>query len=126
MAGVKISLATAITALLLTASTATAAPVTVEAETLSLPAGSGQVVTGGLKIWSTASASGSVTSRATRRITVRARGELCAGAPRMIVSVDGRVALDTLVGSTTWSDFAADLSLADGPHTLTVRFDNDA
>jgi endoglucanase len=122
---VKTSLATAIIALLITASGATAAPVTIEAETLSLPTGSGQVVTGGLEIWSTATASGSVTSRATRRITVRARGEQCDGAPRMIVSVDGRVALDTLVSSTTWTDFAADLSLADGAHTLTVRFDND-
>jgi endoglucanase len=122
---VKTSLAIATTALLLAASTATAAPVTVEAETLSLPSGSGQMVTGGLKIWSTATASGSVTSRAARRITVRARGEQCAGAPRMIVSVDGRTAIDVNVGSTAWSDYAADLALADGSHSLNVRFAND-
>jgi hypothetical protein len=114
------------TALLaLTAATATAAPVAVEAETLTLPSGSGQVVPGGLKIWSTATASGSFTSRATRRITVRARGEQCAGAPRMTVSVDGRVALDVNVTATSWTDYAADLALNDGLHSLTVRFAND-
>ncbi len=122
----KLPLAVATAALLITASPAAAAPVTVEAETLSLPSGSGQVVPGGLKIWSTATATGSVTSRATRRITVRARGEQCNGAPRMIVSVDGRVALDVSVSATSWTDYAADLALADGTHTLTVRFDNDA
>jgi hypothetical protein len=114
------------TALLaLTAATATAAPVAVEAETLTLPSGSGQVVPGGLKIWSTAIASGSFSSRATRRITVRARGEQCAGAPRMTVSVDGRVALDVNVTATSWTDHAADLALNDGSHSLTVRFAND-
>jgi endoglucanase len=132
---VKISLSAAAAAslLLLTTSSATAASVSQEAETLSLPSGTGQVVadssaSGGraLKIWSTATASGSVTSRATRRISVRARGEQCDGAPRMIVAVDGRTAVDAKVGSTGWSDFAADLSLDDGSHTLTVRFDNDA
>jgi endoglucanase len=131
---VKISLPAVATATLLalTASPAAAAPVTTEAETLTLPAGSGQVVSDSaaaagraLKIWSTATASGTVSSRATRRITVRARGEQCAGAPRMVVAVDGRTALSVSVGSTQWSDFAADLPLADGPHALTVRFDND-
>jgi endoglucanase len=123
---VKLPLAIAGSLLALTASTAAAAPVAVEAETLSLPPGTGQAANGALKIWSTATATGSVTSRATRRISVRARGEQCDGAPRMIVSVDGRVAVDVQVGATSWTDYAADLSLADGGHTLTVRFDNDA
>ena len=122
----KLPLAVATAALFITASPAAGAPVTLEAETLSLPSGSGQVVPGGLKIWSTATATGSVTSRATRRITVRARGEQCNGAPRMIVLVDGHTALDVNVSATSWTDYAADLSLADGAHTLTVRFDNDA
>jgi endoglucanase len=100
--------------------------VTVEAETtLSLPAGTGQVVPGALKIWSTATATGAISSRASKRITVRARGEQCNGAPRMIVSVDGRVALDVKVSATTWTDYAADLPLNDGAHSLAVRFDND-
>jgi hypothetical protein len=120
----KLALATT-SALLICAAPAAAAPVTVEAETLSLPAGTGQAASGALKIWSTATATGAVTSRATRRITVRARGEQCGGAPRMIVSVDGRVALDLNVGATSWTDYAADLALSDGSHTLNVRFNND-
>jgi endoglucanase len=118
-------LALAAAALLTTASSAAAAPVGVEAETLALPSGTGQAVSGALKIWSTATATGSMTSRATRRITVRARGEQCEGAPRMVVSVDGRVALDVKVGSTSWSDYAADVALSDGPHSLAIRFEND-
>jgi endoglucanase len=115
----------ALAALLICAAPAAAAPVTVEAESLSLPPGTGQVVPGALKIWSTATATGSITSRASKRITVRARGEQCSGAPRMIVSVDGRVALDVNVSATSWTDYAADLPLNDGTHTLAVRFDND-
>jgi len=115
----------ALIALLLLAAPAAAAPVTVEGETLSLPAGTGQAVPGALKIWSTATANAVVTSRATRRIAVRARGEQCSGAPRMIVSVDGRTALDVSVKATSWTDYAADLPLDDGLHSLTVRFDND-
>src|SRR3954447_7840416 len=111
--------------MLIAAAPAAATPVTTEAETLSLPPGSGQGASGALKILSTATATGTVASRATRRITVRARGEQCGGAPRMIVSVDGRVALDVNVGATAWTDYAADLPLADGTHSVTVRFDND-
>jgi endoglucanase len=125
VAGVTLKLALATTALLIAAAPAAAAPVTVEAETLTLPAGAGQAASGALKIWSTATAAGPVTSRATRRITVRARGEQCSGAPRMIVSVDGRVALDVNVTATTWTDYAADVALGDGSHTLAIRFDND-
>ena len=121
----NLKLALATTVLLICATPAAAAPVTVEAETLSLPAGTGQAASGALKIWSTATATGAVTSRATRRITVRARGEQCSGAPRMIASVDGHVALDVKVGSTSWTDYAADLPLNDGSHSLSVRFDND-
>ena len=114
------------------ASPAGAAPVTTEAETLSLPAGTGAIVSDSsalngkaLKLWSTTTASGTVTSRASKRITVRARGEQCSGAPRMIVKVDGATALDVTVGSTSWTDYAADLPLSDGAHAITVRFDND-
>ena len=124
--------AAAALAALTIASTAGAAPVTSEAETLTLPAGTGAVVSDAtassgkaLKIWSTATGSGSISSRASKRITVRARGEQCSGAPRMIVKVDGAVALDVSVGATAWSDYAADLALPDGTHAITVRFDND-
>lgn len=115
----------ALAALLIYAAPAAAAPVTVEAETLALPAGAGQAGAGALTLWSTATASGSFVSRATKRITVRARGEQCLGAPRMVVAVDGQVAIDAQVAATAWTDYAADLPLSDGTHTLTVRFAND-
>jgi endoglucanase len=129
----SLAAAAATTSLLATAPAALAAPVTLEAESLSLPAGTGQVVSDGaasggraLEIWSNATASGTVTSRATKRITVRALGQQCNGAPRMVVAVDGRTALDVQVGATSWTDYAADLPLSDGSHSITVAFTNDA
>jgi endoglucanase len=118
--------------LLAAAPAARAATVTAEAETFSLPSGSGQVIGDAsasagraLEIWSNAAATGTVTAQATSSITVRARGQLCSGAPHMVVSVDGRVALDTDVAATSWSDYSAALALADGAHTVSVRFTND-
>lgn len=112
--------------------TAVAAPVAVEAESLTLPSGSGRTVSdaaasGGsaLKIWSTASATGSFAARATRRVAVRARGQACEDAPRLRVSVDGRRVFEAAVGTGTWTEYAGDVSLADGTHTLTVGFVND-
>jgi len=111
---------------------ASAAPVAVEAETLTLAASSGRTLSdssasGGraLEISSTASATGSFIAQATRRISVRARGQACEGAPRMKVSVDGRTVFETAVGTSTWADYAGDVSLADGSHTLSVGFVND-
>lgn len=111
---------------------AAAAPVAVEAENLTLTSGSGRtlgdaVASGGraLEIWSTASATGAFTARATRRVAVRARGQACEGAPRMRVGVDGRTVFETAVGTSTWTEYAGDVSLADGAHTLTVGFVND-
>ena len=109
---------------------ASAAPVTVEAE--SLATGSGGTFADGaassgraLRIWSNGAATGTLQSRATRRISVRARGEICDGAPRMVVSVAGKVVLDQSVSATAWTEYAADASLADGAHALEVRFSND-
>lgn len=103
----------------------------VEAETLKLAASAGRVVTdpaasGGrvLEIRTTASATGSFVSRATRRLAIRARGVSCEGSPRIRVAVDGRTVLETTAGSA-WTDHAADLALADGTHTLAVSFLND-
>ena len=125
-------LAAALAATAACPSIAAAAPVTTEAESLTLGGSVGATfadtsASGGraLKLWSTGGGSGTVTSRATRRISVRARGESCDGAPRMAVRVDGKTVLETSVGATGWTEYAADLPLADGPHALEVRFTND-
>jgi endoglucanase len=114
-------------------STAGAATLTTEAESLALSASSGMVrqdasASGGrsLLLWSSASATGSVTTRSARRISVRVRGDQCAGAPEVAVEVDGRRLITAAVASTTWTSVATDAALADGAHALTVRFTNDA
>ena len=115
------------------ASTAAAATTTMEAETLPPTAGAGtsfadSTASGGrgLLLWSNGSATGTVTTTAARRLVVRARGDQCAGAPRMAVAVDGRTVLDVAVPATAWADYAVDLGLANGAHRLDVSFANDA
>ncbi|MGZ6640491.1 MAG: glycoside hydrolase family 6 protein [Solirubrobacteraceae bacterium] len=126
-------LPTALLALLAAAPAAQAAVTTVPAESLTISSRAGvdyadATADGGSAalIWSNGSASGPVTTRAARRISVRAKGDQCSGAPHMVVAVDGRTVLDVTVPVTTWTAYAADAALPDGAHTLSVRFTNDA
>ena len=111
---------------------ATAATTTLPAESLSLTPGAGTVFSdsaagGGsaLLIWSNGSASGTATTTGARSLVVRARGDQCAGAPHMVVTVDGRTVLTQDVGMSTWAAYGTDLSLADGSHSIKVAFTND-
>ena len=120
-------------AVLAVPTSAGAATLTTEAETLSLSSSSGMVRTdtsasGGrsLLIWSSATATGTVTTKAARRLSVRVRGDQCLGAPEVAVDVDGKRVITAGVSSTTWTSVATDLALADGAHTVAVRFTNDA
>jgi endoglucanase len=110
-----------------------AATSVVEAETMSLPSWGGMTVSepsasGGreLLIWSNATATATVTTTAARRLVVRVRGDQCQGAPQMTVRVDGRVLLTQSVSSTTWTTAGGDVALANGSHSVSVSFDNDA
>ena len=103
-----------------------------EAEAMALPAEAGQVfadpaASGGqaLLVWSNATASGPVATGSANRVTVRARADLCEGAPRMQLAVDGAVVLTTTVAATTWSAYTAVVALSPGTHTLAVGFTND-
>jgi len=59
-------------------------------------------------------------------LTVVAKGDQCNGAPTMIVKVDGTTILNSqAVTSTSWADYSANVSLATGSHTLSIRFNND-
>jgi endoglucanase len=105
----------------------------VEAETMSLPSWGGTTVSEPsasagreLLIWSNATATTTVTTTAARRLDVRARGDQCQGAPQMTVTVDGRAVLTQSVSSTTWTTVGADVALANGSHSVSVSFDNDA
>ena len=124
------SLTCTLLAAALSPAAAAAAPVTVEAESLATGSGgtfadAGATAGRALRIWSNGAATGTLSSRATRRVSVRARAERCDGAPRMRVTVAGKVVLDQTVSATSWTEYAADVSLADGAHALEVRFTND-
>jgi endoglucanase len=60
-----------------------------------------------------------------QQVWVKARGDQCAGTPRMAVSVDGRTVLTRDVTASTWTVFSASVGAADGPHTVNVAFTND-
>ncbi len=105
---------------------------TIEAETLALPAGSGEVFSDGgasggsaLLIWSNAEATKRVASPASNGLVVRVRGDVCEGAPRMVVKVDGAEVLSKEVPETGWTDHAATGALASGEHDIAVAFTND-
>jgi endoglucanase len=115
------------------AASASAATTVREGESLSLAASAGMTFSDGaasggraLLIWSNATASGSLSTTAARRLVVRARGDQCGGAPRMSVAVDGRTVLDVAVSASAWTDYGADVGLANGAHTLAISFTNDA
>lgn len=78
-----------------------------------------------LKIWSTASATGSVKTVTTVRIDIRARGDQCQGPPVMSVRVDGIVVGRSRVSNSTWSTFSYSHHLRAGEHEVTVDFTND-
>ncbi|MDQ3769553.1 MAG: glycoside hydrolase family 6 protein, partial [Actinomycetota bacterium] len=103
-----------------------------EAETMSLPSWAGMVrsdssASGGrsLLIWSDASAKATASLPAGGELVVRARGEQCDGAPRMVVSIDGRKVLDRTVPERAWTDVRVPVDLPAGRHDVAVAFTND-
>jgi hypothetical protein len=110
---------------------ATAASPSIQGESAALPSSQGQiradpVAVGGraLIIWTNGTATGSV-SGAANSVTVRARGDQCAGAPQMTLTVDGRAVLSAAVPATAWTDYSAPVALATRAHQLGVSFAND-
>ena len=110
------------------------ADTTVQAERLTLaPAGAGAVVRGAdaqrgkaLRIWGEGAAARSVsTAGRTVLLRVRARGERCDGAPRVLVEVDGIRRLAARVTSRRFATYRAIVRLRPGAHTVAVRYPND-
>lgn len=59
-------------------------------------------------------------------VTVRARGELAGDqAPRMVLKVDGIAVATFDVGTSTFADFAANVTLASGDRVIAIAFTND-
>jgi predicted xylan-binding protein with Ca-dependent carbohydrate-binding module/glycosyl hydrolase family 16 len=106
---------------------------TIEAETMSLPGGTGQAIDDAnasagkaLLIWSNASATATAAINVpVTKVVVRARGESCQGAPRMVVNVNGQNVLSKRIYATAWTDYTINLSLPAGSHALKVSFNND-
>ncbi len=128
-----LALATTAAALTLVPGTALA-DTGIQAESLSLSSSrvgavlSDSAAQGGkaLKIWSNGSASKSVNvGQGTVKVTARARGQMCSGAPQMSVYVDGVRRIATSVSSTSYSAYSASVALPAGTHSIRVSFTND-
>jgi len=109
-----------------------AATGTLEGERFSLSPVAGQAygdagASGGraLLIWNNATASTSVTASVPARLTVRARGDQCAGAPAMAVRVDGVRVLSASVSSSAFTTYQTGGDVAPGAHTVSVSYTND-
>jgi hypothetical protein len=59
------------------------------------------------------------------QISVRARGDQCEGAPRMIVRIAGQVVLGAEVTNTRWQVFTAEVSIASGSGAVSITYPND-
>jgi hypothetical protein len=75
---------------------------------------------------SNGTATGSIAlNAATTQIVVRARGQVCRGAPHVTVAVDGSQVLSADVSSGTYADYPVAAALAVGKHAIAVSFTND-
>lgn len=125
--------ALALTATLGLGSTAQAADSKINATSLSLPRSGGSAFADanaaqgkGLVLWSNASASGQFTSDGSNNtLSVRAKGDQCGGAPRMVISVDGTKVLETEVAAVYWNTYSAPLTVPAGVHSVSIAFVND-
>lgn len=57
-------------------------------------------------------------------LRIRARGDSCGGAARMVVSLDGRKVMSRLVSTKRWNSYSADLNISSGSHRVTTKFTN--
>jgi hypothetical protein len=112
---------------------ASAAVTSLEAESMAVtPAGSGSVysdatASGGaaLGLWTSAQATTNVSlSAPASAVSVRAKGQLCKGAPAMTVSIDGKATGATAVSATVWTEYSVAVTIPAGAHTLSVAFAN--
>ena len=114
------------------ASAATTAA-SIEAETMSLPSGSGQVfdaadASGGkaLLVWSNATATGNVNvAGSADQIKVRVKADQCYGSPQMTVNVNGTQVIQEWVWQTGYADYAVPVGLAQGSYKVEISMGHD-
>jgi len=115
--------------------TATAAT-TFEGESMVLPSNAGRRNTdasasGGQRLFilgitgGVATATKTVTTAAGKGMTIKARGDLCNGAPIMSVKMDGKALFSATVNGTSYMDYSFATPIAAGSHAFEVAFIND-
>lgn len=72
-----------------------------------------------------ATAAQSVTLPAFTGLVIRAKGDQFLGAPKMAVSVDGKLVSKVSVRSKEWTDYSVAVAGAAGAHTVSIAFTND-
>ncbi len=103
-----------------------------QAEKMSLASSSGgafsdRAASGGaaLLIHSNATATKRVTTTKANRLVVRARGDQCGGAPRMVVKVGSTRVLSRSVSATRWKNYPVRIAPVSGTRTVKISFTND-
>jgi hypothetical protein len=106
--------------------------VMVEAESLTLPAGTSVVTDnsaqGGKAILMAQNgrATGTVSSEyPITQVAVRAKSQSCRGNAEIKIVIDGKTTMITTISSTVWAEFPATLNLPAGTYSLEVSYTND-
>ncbi len=104
----------------------------VEAESMTLPAGSSIVSdtqasdTKAVMFATNGTATGVVAPETSvDTITLRVRGDRCKGAPQLGLAIDGVSVATVSVSSTTWTDYTVSQVLAAGNRSVAVSYRND-
>ena len=127
---VIVSLFTAAAVTLPVAPHAAAAATTLEAESMLVsPASAGGVIadasaSGGhaLELKQNATASTNLSLPTSISVVIRAKGQMCVGAPIMTVSIDGNAISTITVSATSWTNYTTAANINAGPHTLSIAF----
>lgn len=112
---------------------ASASDIVIQGETLSYPAGSGEVRADGsarggatLARWNQAPASAEVvTTEETQRVLIRVRGDQCNGAPLTRLTIDGTPVHAAQATSNAYLEYEALTKISPGVHSLAVSMTND-
>ena len=79
----------------------------------------------GFILWSTGSAQ-TVTTNGFSKATLRVKADVCSGAPKLTVKIDGKILYSQDFASTAWTDVTVDFAAVAGTnHTVWVGFAND-
>jgi hypothetical protein len=97
----------------------------VEAEKMTIPTTANKSPNS-VTLWNNATLNGSFTTTAAAdKITIRAKGDQCAGAPQMVLKVNGQQLYSVAVTATSYTDYTTAVSLPAATHSIELSFTND-